>query len=86
VNLFGMYGVTQAFLPLLIRSRGAIVDIPKTSPESVAGAIFDGVQSGEEDIFPDPMAQSMAESWRSGAAKALERQFAALLDAAPVTP
>jgi NAD(P)-dependent dehydrogenase (short-subunit alcohol dehydrogenase family) len=144
VNLFGTYGVTQAFLPLLTRSRGAIVnvgsvtafaalpvipaysiskaaafnltqslrallagqgvsvhavlagpvdtdmsrdlDIPKASPESVARAILDGVQNGEEDIFPDPMAQSMAESWRNGAAKALERQFAALLDAQPVTP
>src|SRR5229473_811927 len=27
VNLFGTYGVTQAFLPLLIRSRCAIVNI-----------------------------------------------------------
>jgi NAD(P)-dependent dehydrogenase (short-subunit alcohol dehydrogenase family) len=139
VNLFGTYGVTQAFLPLLTRSRGAIVnvlsvaafaalpvipaysiskaaafsltqslrallagpgvsvhavltgpvdtdmsrglDIPKASPESVARAIFDGVEKGEEDIFPDPMSASMAESWRSGAAKALERQFAALVEA-----
>jgi NAD(P)-dependent dehydrogenase (short-subunit alcohol dehydrogenase family) len=144
VNLFGTYGVTRAFLPLLTRSRGAIVnvgsvtafaalpvipaysiskaavfnltqslrallagqgvsvhavlagpvdtdmsrdlDIPKASPESVARAILDGLQNGEEDIFPDPMAQSMAESWRSSAAKALELQFAALLDAQPVTP
>jgi NAD(P)-dependent dehydrogenase (short-subunit alcohol dehydrogenase family) len=144
VNLFGTYGVTRAFLPLLTRSRGAIVnvgsvtafaalplipaysiskaavfslsqslrallggrgvtvhavlagpvdtemsralDIPKSSPESVARAIFDGVENGEEDIFPDPMAESMAESWRSGAAKALERQFAALVDAQPVKP
>jgi short-subunit dehydrogenase len=62
------------------------LDIPKASPESVARAILDGVQNGEEDIFPDPMAQSMAEAWRSGATKALERQFAALLDAQPVTP
>ncbi|HEY6647009.1 MAG TPA: SDR family NAD(P)-dependent oxidoreductase, partial [Mycobacterium sp.] len=62
------------------------LDIPKASPESVARAIFDGVQSGEEDIFPDAMAASMAEGWRTGAAKALERQFAALLDAQPVTP
>ncbi len=142
VNLFGTYGVTQAFLPLLTRSRGAIVnvlsvtafaalplipaysiskaaafslsqslrallagrgmrvhavltgpvdtdmsrglDIPKASPESVARAIFDGVEKGEEDIFPDPMSQSMAESWRSGAAKALERQYAALVEAKPV--
>jgi NAD(P)-dependent dehydrogenase (short-subunit alcohol dehydrogenase family) len=142
VNLFGTYGVTQAFLPLLTRSRGAIVnvlsvaalaplpivpaysiskaaafslsqslrallagrgvrvhavlagpvdtdmsrgfDVPKASPESVARAIFDGVEKGEEDIFPDPMAESMAESWRSGAAKALERQFAALVAPEPV--
>jgi NAD(P)-dependent dehydrogenase (short-subunit alcohol dehydrogenase family) len=142
VNLFGPYGVTQAFLPLLTGSRGAIVnnlslnafapmpvipaysiskaaafsltqslrallarrgvrvhavltgptdtdmnrglDIPKASPESVARAIFDGVENGEEDIFPDPMSQSMAESWRGGAAKALERQFAALVAAEPV--
>jgi NAD(P)-dependent dehydrogenase (short-subunit alcohol dehydrogenase family) len=27
VNLFGTYGVTQAFLPLLARSRGAIVNV-----------------------------------------------------------
>jgi NAD(P)-dependent dehydrogenase (short-subunit alcohol dehydrogenase family) len=142
VNLFGTYGVTQAFLPLLTRSRGAIVnvlsvtafaalplipaysiskaaafslsqslrallagrgvrvhavltgpvdtdmsrglDIPKASPESVARAIFDGVEKGEEDIFPDPMSESMAQSWRSGAAKALERQYAALVSAEPV--
>jgi short-subunit dehydrogenase len=144
VNLFGTYRVTQAFLPALTRSRGAIVnvgsvtafaalplipaysiskaaafslsqsmralfagrgvtvhavlagpvdtdmsrdlDIPKASPESVARAILDGVQNGEDDIFPDPMAASMAESWRTGAAKALERQFAALVDARPVAP
>jgi NAD(P)-dependent dehydrogenase (short-subunit alcohol dehydrogenase family) len=142
VNLFGTYGVTQAFLPLLTRSRGAIVnvlsvaalaalpiipaysiskaaafslsqslrallagqgvrvhavltgpvdtdmsrglDVPKASPELVARAIFDGVEKEEEDIFPDPMSESMAESWRSGAAKALERQFAALVQAEPV--
>jgi NAD(P)-dependent dehydrogenase (short-subunit alcohol dehydrogenase family) len=138
VNLFGTYGVTQAFLPLLTRSRGAIVnnvsmmalapvpltpaysiskaaafsltqslralvagrgvrvhavltgptdtdmtrgfDIPKASPESVARAILAGVENGEEDIFPDPMSQTIAESWRSGAAKALERQYAALAE------
>ena len=60
------------------------LDIPKASPETVAQAIFDGVQNGEEEIFPDPMSQSMAESWRTGAAKSLERQFAALADAQPV--
>jgi hypothetical protein len=29
------------------------------------------------------MSESMAESWRGGAAKALERQFAALVEAVP---
>ena len=62
------------------------LDIPKASPETVAQAIFDGVHNGEEEIFPDPMSQSMAESWRTGAAKSLERQFAALADAQPVVP
>ena len=61
------------------------LDIPKTSPESVASAILDGVENGEEEIFPDPMSESLAESWRSGAAKALERQNAALAEAQPVT-
>src|SRR5258706_83479 len=56
------------------------IDMPKASPESVARAIFDGVEAGEEDIFPDPMSQSMADSWRSGAAKALERQYAAIAE------
>jgi NAD(P)-dependent dehydrogenase (short-subunit alcohol dehydrogenase family) len=135
VNFFGTHGVTQAFLPLLARSEGAIVnvlslaalasvpfspayaiskaaafsmtqslralwagrgvkvhavfagpvdtdmtrslDIPKASPESVAGAIFDGLANGDEDIFPDPMSKTVAEGWRAGVAKALERQFAA---------
>ncbi|WP_083667084.1 SDR family NAD(P)-dependent oxidoreductase [Mycobacterium sp. SP-6446] len=137
VNLFGTYAMIQAFLPLLTRSGGAIVnnlsvnaiaplplipaysiskaaalnltqslrallagrgvsvhavltgpvdtemtrglEIPKSSPESVARAIFDGVANGEDDIFPDAMSKSVAESWSTGAAKALERQYAALL-------
>jgi NAD(P)-dependent dehydrogenase (short-subunit alcohol dehydrogenase family) len=141
VNLFGPFRVTQAFLPLLTRSRGAVVnnvsmmafapvpltpaysiskaaafsltqslrtllggqgvsvhavltgpvdtdmtrgfDIPKSSAESVARAIFDGLEKEEEDIFPDPMSQSMAESWRTGAGKALERQFASLAEQYP---
>ncbi len=138
VNLFGTNRVTQAFLPLLTRSRGAVVnvlsdtafaafplvpaysiskaaafaltqslrallagrgvtvhaviagpvdtdmtrglDIPKASPESVAQAILDGVENGEEDIFPDPASESLAEGWRSGAAKALERRYAAFVE------
>jgi NAD(P)-dependent dehydrogenase (short-subunit alcohol dehydrogenase family) len=59
--------------------------IPKASPESVASAIWDGVISGEPDIFPDPMSAPIAESWRGGAAKALENQFAELVAAEPVS-
>jgi NAD(P)-dependent dehydrogenase (short-subunit alcohol dehydrogenase family) len=135
VNLFGPLNVTNAFLPLLKRSKGAIVnnvsmmslapfpvtpayaiskaaafnmtqslrallagrgvkvhavltgptdtdmtrgfEIPKASPESVARGIFDGVEKGEEDIFPDPASQSIAEGWRTGVVKAMEHQFAA---------
>ena len=54
-------------------------DIPKASPESAAKLIFDGLQKGEEDIFPDPASLSIAEAWRAGAAKSLEREFAAFL-------
>jgi NAD(P)-dependent dehydrogenase (short-subunit alcohol dehydrogenase family) len=54
------------------------LEAPKASPASVARAIFDGVENGEEDIFPDAMSASMAQGWRSGPAKALERQYAAL--------
>jgi NAD(P)-dependent dehydrogenase (short-subunit alcohol dehydrogenase family) len=141
VNLFGTYGVTQAFLPLLVRSRGIIVnnvslnalaplpltpayaiskaaafsltqsqrallagqgvrvhavltgptdtemirelDIPKSPPESVARAIFNGVENDEEDIFPDPMSATLADGWRSGPVKAFERQMAAFVAAEP---
>src|SRR6266511_3698086 len=134
VNLFGTYGVTQAFLPSLTRSCGAIAnvlsvtafaalpltpayaiskaaafnltqslrallagrgvrvhavltgptdtdmtrgfDIPKSAPESVARAIFDGVDNGEEDIFPDPASETLADSWRGSVAKALEHEYA----------
>ena len=134
VNLYGTLKVTRAFLPLLTRSKGAIVnnlslvalapvpvvpaysiskaaassmtqslramlagqgvavhavfigpvdtdmsrglEIPKASPESVAQRIFDGLVKKEEDIFPDPVSQSIAEGWRTGVAKAFERQYA----------
>ena len=52
------------------------LDIPKASAESVARAIFDAVDRGEEDIFPDPVAQALADGWRNGAVKAFERQLA----------
>jgi len=139
VNFMGMIKVTHAFLPLLKRSKGAIVnnlslaalaalpiipaysiskaaafnmtqslrallagqgvtvhavvlgpidtdmnrgfEIPKASPESAALRIFDGLEKGEEEIFPDPASLSIAEGWRTGAVKALERQFAAFVPA-----
>jgi len=58
-------------------SRG--FEIPKASAETAAQGIFDGLEKGEQDIFPDPVSQSIAEGWRTGAAKALERQFAAFV-------
>jgi NAD(P)-dependent dehydrogenase (short-subunit alcohol dehydrogenase family) len=64
----------------MIRSLG----IPKASPESVARAIFDAVEKEDEDIFPDPVSQFVAESWRNSPVQALERQMAALAQA-PVT-
>jgi NAD(P)-dependent dehydrogenase (short-subunit alcohol dehydrogenase family) len=140
VNLFGPYEVTQALLPALARSHGAIVnnvsmmalapfpvtpayaiskaaefnftqslraivkargisvhavltgptdtdmtrgyEIPKATRELVALAIFDGLDRGDEEIFPDPMSEVLAESWNSGAAKMFEHQFAAAVQAA----
>jgi NAD(P)-dependent dehydrogenase (short-subunit alcohol dehydrogenase family) len=140
VNVFGTYGVTQAFLPALTESRGAIVnilstsgfanmplmpgysvskaaafsltqawrallagrgvtvhaavlgivdtdmtkgfDVPKASAESVAAGVFDGVEKGEEEIFPDPMSEALAEGWRGGVLKGLERDYAALVTGA----
>lgn len=49
------------------------LELPKVSPESVARALFDGVEKGEEEIFPDPLSELLTESWRSGALKRFER-------------
>jgi NAD(P)-dependent dehydrogenase (short-subunit alcohol dehydrogenase family) len=134
VNFFGPLNVTRAFLPLLKKTRGAIVnnlsivalaplpiipaysiskaaalnmtqslrallvgesvkvhsvflgpidtdmnrglEIPKASTETAAQGIFDGLENGEDDIFPDPVSQSIADGWLAGVAKGLERQFA----------
>jgi len=54
-------------------------DIPKAPVEAVARGILDGVENGEEDVFPDPMSQSIAEAWRAGISKTLERQNAGVL-------
>jgi len=36
---------------------------------------------GEDDIFPDPVSQSIADAWRGGVAKALEGQLAGFVQA-----
>ncbi|GAA4244980.1 SDR family oxidoreductase [Dactylosporangium darangshiense] len=54
------------------------LDIPKADPADVARAILDAVDKGEEDIFPDPMSQLLADGWHNGVNKAFERQNAAM--------
>jgi NADPH:quinone reductase-like Zn-dependent oxidoreductase len=56
-------------------------NVPKVSAEVAAQGIFDGLEKGEEDIFPDPTSRSIAEGWRAGAVKALEHQFASFVPA-----
>ena len=58
-------------------SRG--LEIPKASPESAAAGIFDGLEKGEDEIFPDPASAFIAEGCHNGAAKATDRQFAAFV-------
>jgi NAD(P)-dependent dehydrogenase (short-subunit alcohol dehydrogenase family) len=60
------------------------LEIPKATPRSVAAAVFDALQRGEQDIFPDPFSQSIAQRWDSNPAKELERQYAQAL--ATATP
>ncbi len=55
------------------------LDIPKTPAQAVARGILDGIEGGEEDIFPDPISAMLADAWHAGPDKALERQNAALL-------
>ena len=55
------------------------LEIPKATPQFVAQGIFDGVENDDDEIFPDPMSRSLVQSWRGGAAKVLEHQYAALL-------
>jgi short-subunit dehydrogenase len=53
------------------------VAMPKASPRDVAFAILDGIEAGQEDIFPDAFAAEFARQFESSP-KASERQFAAL--------
>ena len=62
-------------------------DFPKVSPEFAAAGIFDGLENGDEDIFPDPTSQTLADGWRGGVAKALERPInAVVLEGAQIDP
>jgi NAD(P)-dependent dehydrogenase (short-subunit alcohol dehydrogenase family) len=60
------------------------LDIAKTAPDDVARATLDGVERGDEEIFPDAMSQPLADGWRAGVVKELERQNAAMVQAEPV--
>ena len=53
----------------------AIRDREDTAPNA-AHAILDGLEAGQEDVFPDPMAQQVGELLPRDP-KALEHQFAA---------
>jgi NAD(P)-dependent dehydrogenase (short-subunit alcohol dehydrogenase family) len=52
------------------------IETAKTPPEQVAALLLDGLAAGQEDIFPDPNSQAMAQTWWSDP-KAFERAFAA---------
>ena len=56
-------------------------EIPKAPPKSAAIGIFDGLENGEDEIFPDPASRSIAEGWRTGAVKTMSREFAAFVPA-----
>jgi short-subunit dehydrogenase len=51
------------------------MDTPKTSPTEVARAIIEGVERGDEDIFPDVISRQLFATWREDP-KQLERQLA----------
>jgi NAD(P)-dependent dehydrogenase (short-subunit alcohol dehydrogenase family) len=52
-------------------------ELPKSSPRDVAFAILDGIEAGEEDIFPDPFALEFGRRFASSP-KDSERQGAAM--------
>ena len=54
-------------------------EIPKALVRIGGADIFDGLEKGEEDILADSASLSIAEDWRTGVSKALERQFAAFM-------
>ncbi len=53
------------------------LQMPKTSPADVARGLLAGIARGDEEIFPDPMAQQMGALWNKSP-KEYERAFAGL--------
>ncbi len=53
------------------------IEMPKTSAADVARAIVQGVNQGQEDIFPDPMSIAVYQAWTEDH-KAVEKQFASM--------
>ncbi len=49
--------------------------MPKATPADVAKGLLAGIERGDEDIFPDPMAQQMGALWNKSH-KEFERAFA----------
>jgi NAD(P)-dependent dehydrogenase (short-subunit alcohol dehydrogenase family) len=84
------YSITQALRPELKKKQIDILaalpgpidtdmvkdlPMPKTSPADTANGLLAGIARGDEEIFPDPMAQQMAALWNKSP-KEYERAFA----------
>ena len=57
-------------------------DMPKASPRDVALAILDGIEAGQEYIYPDPFAADFGLRFESSP-RASERQMAAMASGSP---
>jgi NAD(P)-dependent dehydrogenase (short-subunit alcohol dehydrogenase family) len=84
------YSMTQALRPELKKKQIEILaalpgpidtdmvkdlPMPKTSPADTAKGLLAGIARGDEEIFPDPMAQQMGALWNKSH-KEYERAFA----------
>jgi NAD(P)-dependent dehydrogenase (short-subunit alcohol dehydrogenase family) len=84
------YSITQSLRPELKKKQIDILAVlpgpidtdmvkdlpmPKTSPADTARGLLAGVERGEEEIFPDPLAQQMGALWNKSH-KEYERAFA----------
>jgi NAD(P)-dependent dehydrogenase (short-subunit alcohol dehydrogenase family) len=54
------------------------LSLPKAAPRDVAQAILEGIEAGQEDIFPDPFAAEFGRQFEASP-KATERQNAAMV-------